>query len=105
MLKKAGIVVAAVAAGLLAVSPLAFAGDGYVGKGQPRDHDAKTQVTDSHDCVSTQNTPIESRGSGEQFGLLALVGGIGSVPITVPVQALNCNEFLNDVNILSVDKE
>lgn len=44
MLKKAGILVAATAAGLLAVSPLAFAGDKWDGDGGKDGRDGDRQV-------------------------------------------------------------
>jgi hypothetical protein len=44
VLKKAGIVVAAAAAGLLAVSPLAFAGDKDDDHDHDRDYDGKKKV-------------------------------------------------------------
>lgn len=72
MLKKAGIVVAAAAAGLLAVSPLAFAGD----KGHDYDHG--TDVSD-----------VNSNSSGDvNDGLVNVTGN----NINAPIQALNCNE-------------
>lgn len=80
MLKKAGIVVAAAAAGLLAVSPLAFAGD--------KGHD------DGHTTVSDNNTNAVSDDS-ENNGLVNVTDN----ETNVPVQACN-----NDVpvNVLGV---
>ncbi|MHA6780366.1 hypothetical protein ACVGOW_05105 [Pseudonocardia saturnea] len=73
MLKKAGIVVAAAAAGLLAVSPLAFAGD----KGH--DHDGHTTVSDNN---------TNSASGDENVGLVNVTGN----NVNAPIQALNCNE-------------
>lgn len=73
MLKKAGIVVAAAAAALLAVSPLAFAGD--------KGHD-----NDGHTTVSDNNT--NSVSGDENVGLVNVTGNNANVP----VQALNCND-------------
>ncbi|GAA2539695.1 hypothetical protein [Pseudonocardia hydrocarbonoxydans] len=77
MLKKAGIIVAAAAAGLLAVSPLAFAGD----KGD-YDRDGDTAVNSVED-------------DGDNTGLV----NVADNEVNVPVQACN-----NDVpvNVLGV---
>ncbi|MCU1666524.1 MAG: hypothetical protein QOI36_1005 [Pseudonocardiales bacterium] len=84
MLKKAGIIVAASAVSLLAVSPLAFAGE--KGHGDVE----FTQVSsDSHDCGNQKNEQAASAS-----GLLNLLSGIA---VQVPINALNCNEL----NILS----
>lgn len=79
MLKKAGIVVAAAAAGLLAVSPLAFAGD----KGDDHGHDGGNHAVNS---VSDDS---------ETVGLV----NVNDNDVNVPVQACN-----NDVpvNVLGV---
>ncbi|MDN5930758.1 MAG: hypothetical protein L0I24_06810 [Pseudonocardia sp.] len=74
MLKKAGIVVAAAAAGLLAVSPLAFAGDkGY------DDHDGHTTVSDNN---------TNSVSGDENVGLINVTGN----NVNAPIQGLNCND-------------
>lgn len=79
MLKKAGIVVAAAAAGLLAVSPLAFAGD----KGDHGHH---------HDGGDKAINNVEDGGNN---GLV----NVAENEVNVPVQACN-----NDVpvNVLGV---
>jgi hypothetical protein len=79
VLKKAGIIVAAAAAGLLAVSPLAFAGD----KGHDYDHDGGNHAVNSVEDDSETN------------GLVNVTGN----EVNVPVQACN-----NDVpvNVLGV---
>jgi hypothetical protein len=85
VLKKAGIVVATAAAGLLAVSPLAFAGD---------DH-GKTKVEDvNHIDGSTHG------------GLLNVGGNNISVPVNacdnqVPVNVLGIQVPLNDTHVLA----
>ena len=85
MLKKAGIVVATAAAGLLAVSPLAFAGD---------DH-GKTKIEDvNHIDGSTHG------------GLLNVGGNNISVPVNacdnqVPVNVLGIQVPLNDTHVLA----
>jgi hypothetical protein len=85
VLKKAGIVVATAAAGLLAVSPLAFAGD---------DH-GKTKIEDvNHIDGSTHG------------GLLNVGGNNLSVPVNVcdnqvPVNVLGVQVPLNDTHLLA----
>ena len=85
MLKKAGIVVATAAVGLLAVSPLAFAGD---------DH-GKTKVED-----------VNSIDGSTHGGLLNVGGNNLSVPVNVcdnqvPVNVLGVQVPLNDTHVLA----
>lgn len=79
MLKKAGIVVAAAAAGLLAVSPLAFAGD----KGEGGHHGHGHSVTNNNN-------------NGDQSEGLVNVSGNN---VNVPIQA--CHNQV-PVNVLGV---
>jgi len=76
VLKKAGIVVAAAAVGLLAVSPLAFAGESH-GKSW------------GHGEVNT----IEQNSEG--------LINVSDINANVPVNALNCNEV--DLGLIPVD--
>ncbi|MBW0107024.1 hypothetical protein [Pseudonocardia sp. KRD291] len=78
MLKKAGIVVAASAASLLAISPLAFAGDGGH-DGEKGGHHGAANVIDK-----------DSKG---------LVSGLNGNNVNVPIQACNNNI---PVNVLGV---
>jgi len=83
VLKKAGIVVATATAGLLAVSPLAFAGDG---------HD-KTKVEDVNAI------------DGSNSGLLNVAGNNIAVPVNacdnqVPVNVLGVQVPLNSTDVL-----
>ena len=80
MLKKAGIVVAAAAAGLLAVSPLAFAGD----KG---DYD---HGHGGHHSAQVNNAEKNSSG---------LVNVSGN-DINVPIQA--CNDNVDVLNLIPI---
>jgi hypothetical protein len=92
VLKKAGIVVAAAAAGLLAVSPLAFAGD-------KDDHDhhghgSKTKVEDVNSI------------DGSNEGLINVAGNNIAVPVNVcdnqvPVNVLGVQVPLNDTSVLA----
>jgi hypothetical protein len=88
VLKKAGIVVAAAAATLLAVSPLAFAGEGDGG----------------HHHGGSDVTGIDRSASG----LLNLNGNDVQVPITacdnqIPVNVLGVQVPLNDNNLQVTD--
>jgi len=87
VLKKAGIIVATAAAGLLAVSPLAFAGD--------HDGHGKGDVEDVNS--------VDGSNSG---GLVNLAGNNIAVPVNacdnqVPVNVLGVQVPLNDSNILA----
>ncbi|MDN5920440.1 MAG: hypothetical protein L0I76_35960 [Pseudonocardia sp.] len=81
MLKKAGIVVAASAASLLAISPLAFAGDGGHDGGDKggHGHHGSANVIDK-----------DSKG---------LISGLNGNNVNVPIQACNNNV---PVNVLGV---
>jgi hypothetical protein len=96
VLKKAGIIVTASVAGLLAVAPLAFAAPGHdkppTTAGEtaeppagPTEGGNTITFTDDHSCRGGDVVAAQS-------GLLSLVGGLG---LSVPF--LNCN----DVNVLS----
>jgi len=79
VLKKAGIVVAAAAAGLLAVSPLAFAGESY---GKDHGHRHATEVNSFE-----QNSQ----------GLI----NVSDTNVNAPINALNCDEV--DLGLIPVD--
>jgi hypothetical protein len=88
VLKKAGIIVATAAAGLLAVSPLAFAGDDH-------GHHGKTKIEDVN--------RIDGSNHG---GLINLAGNNLSVPVNacdnqVPVNVLGVQVPLNDTHLLA----
>ncbi|WP_214403276.1 hypothetical protein [Pseudonocardia lacus] len=105
MLKKAGIVVAVAIAGLVSVSPLAFATEGHDdhdrGHGHhhsaPRDIDY-TNVEEGNlrnDCAFGQAGPqVRSSASGGSslLGVANLVTDIVA-PITAQTQLLNCNNI------------
>lgn len=80
MLKKAGIVVAAAAVGLLAVSPLAFAGD--KGEGAHRH---------SHDAADVNSNQQSSEG----------FVNVSDINANVPINALNCDEL--DLGLIPID--
>jgi hypothetical protein len=86
VLKKAGIIVATAAAGLLAVSPLAFAGD--------HDGHGKTKVEDVNNI------------DGSNKGLINAAGNNLSVPVNacdnqVPVNVLGVQVPLNGTHVLA----
>jgi hypothetical protein len=87
VLKKAGIVVAAATAGLLALSPLAFAGDydgGHDGDGHHSHshHDGDGHHGHNVDCK--QDNSIKNKDA-EQRGLL----NVQNTNAQVPIQACN----------------
>lgn len=111
MLKKAGIVVAAATAGLLALSPLAFAGD----KGhESTEGDHAAPITTVVDEDTTSRSPecsfeadadnsVEQAGEGGDAGL-AGVGGLVTqlgAPINAQTQAPvgSCNNIEDIANI------
>ena len=93
MLKKAGIVVATAAAGLLAVSPLAFAGD----KGG--DHDG-------HNGHGKSKVEDVNSIDGSNSGLINVAGNNIAVPVNVcdnqvPVNVLGVQVPLNDTSVIA----
>jgi hypothetical protein len=91
VLKKAGIVVAAAAAGLLAVSPLAFAGD-------KDDHHGHGH---GHGKVEDVNAVDQSNE-----GLINVAGNNIAVPVNVcdnqvPINVLGVQVPLNDTSVLA----
>ena len=96
MLKKAGIVVATAAAGLLAVSPLAFAGDkdDHDGHGHGHGHHGKTEVEDVNSI------------DGSNSGLINVAGNNVAVPINacdnqIPVNVLGVQVPVNDTSVIA----
>jgi hypothetical protein len=106
VLKKAGIIVAASAAGLLALSPLAFANEGGHDNGGGRGHsdnrgdkeqghgDRIDFEDNSYSCYAPDvNAPDQSDSEGYVGGTVAPPGlppllGIAA-PINIPVNAFN----------------
>jgi hypothetical protein len=76
VLKKAGIIVTASVAGLLAMAPLAFAQE--VEEPEPVEPGTTIELTDDHSCLTG--------------GANALTGLVSLIPIAVDVPILNCNE-------------
>ena len=116
MLKKAGIVVAAATAGLLAVSPLAFAGeagDHHSGHDHGHGHKASHAKYDDH-SVKYDHSPscnfapqdaangVSQPATGVTSPLLGLAGL--AIPVAVPINAnvqapiLSCNNVEDVLN-------
>ncbi len=91
MLKKAGIVVATAAAGLLAVSPLAFAGD-YSSDNDHHHHSSDHHHRHGGNCF--QDTSANERGGRRDDGGALL--DVSRNVVQVPIQACN-NNVVNNV--------
>lgn len=105
MFKKAGIVVAAAAAGLLAVSPLAFAGD-YEGDSGHHGHHHGSDDSDDNDnsgasCHQDNSSKDESDGRHKQAGLI----NVQDTTVQVPIQACNNSVLEGVLGILAKDQK
>jgi hypothetical protein len=125
VLKKAGIVVAAAAAGLLAVSPLAFAGEmgdhgdhGHHHKApsysKHDDHSVKSDRSVKYDHSPSCNAAPQTVGNnnpqtanGVTSPLLGLIGVAANVaaPVTAQLQTpiLSCNNLEDIANVTVSD--
>jgi hypothetical protein len=118
VLKKAGIVVAAAAAGLLAVSPLAFAGEGGDHWGHDNHHKSHAKYDDHSKYDNHSSTydhspqcnaaPQDVANYNPQnatgvSGLLGILGVGANVlgPVTAQLQTpiLSCNNLDNIANV------
>lgn len=92
MLKKAGIVTAAAAAGLLMASPLAFAGQSHKGaghhKGEGKHHESEGSEEEFNgiNVLNDNNIAVPVQACGDQVA--AVIGVI--VPVLSPTNA-QCN--------------
>lgn len=105
MFKKAGIVVAAAAAGLLAVSPLAFAGD-YEGDSGHHGHHSSDDSDNNGDdsgasCHQDNSAKDESDGRHKQAGLI----NVQDTTVQVPIQACNNSVLEGVLGILAKDQK
>jgi hypothetical protein len=91
VLKKTGIVVATAAAGLLALSPLAFAGD-YKGDSDNGDHYSHDDSDDSADVNCEQDNSATHDEGRDDKSLISLSRN----SVQVPVQACG-NDILSGV--------
>jgi len=97
VLKKAGIVVAAAVAGLLAVSPLAFAGD-YGGDSDHHSHHHDGDDNESGaSCHQDNSSKDESKGPHKQHGLI----NVQDTTVQVPIQACNNSVIEGVLGILA----
>jgi sortase (surface protein transpeptidase) len=106
VLKKAGIVVAAAAAGLLAVSPLAFAGD-FKGESDHHhhhhssDHDSDNNDHDSDQTSCKQKNSATDKREGGHGGLI----NVSDIAVQVPIQACNNSVIEGVLGILAKDQK
>jgi hypothetical protein len=95
VLKKTGIVVATAAAGLLALSPLAFAGD-YKGDHDGDSHhshdDSDDGGDDSADVNCEQDSSVKHEEEGDEKSLIS----VSRNTLQVPIQACG-NDILSGV--------
>jgi hypothetical protein len=108
VLKKAGIVVAAAAAGLLAMSPLAFAGD-YEGDsghhGHHKHHDSDNgddgddDGGDDGDSAKCSQDNSADNSDAKQKGLV----NVQNTNVQVPIQACNNSVIEGVLGILAKD--
>jgi hypothetical protein len=104
VLKKAGIVVATAAAGLLAVSPLAFAGN----KGDAESRDSNGNRGDQtivqqdgdggNNACSAEGGDVSADENGNS-GVLNVIPLLNGVNALNNVNALQCVNLLNDNNV------
>ena len=99
MLKKAGIVVAAATAGLLALSPLAFAGD-YSGDSDHHHHHHDSD-NKSASCHQDNSWKDKAKGTHAQAGLV----NIQDTTIQIPIQACNNSVIEGVLGILSKNQK
>lgn len=99
MLKKTGIVVATAAAGLLALSPLAFAGD-YDGD-DDNGGDDSSHHEDSADVNCEQDNSATQESEGDDESLIS----VSRNTVQVPVQACGNDILSGVVGILAKDLE
>ncbi len=123
VLKKAGIIVAVAAAGVLAVSPLAFAGEkGDSGHGRDHGHGDKhySKTVNNTATTTTKNSPSCSFGnasdartapqtaSGVASPLVGILGvaANAAAPVTTQLNApiASCNNFSDLVDLNSNNK-
>jgi ABC-type Zn2+ transport system substrate-binding protein/surface adhesin len=98
VLKKAGIVVATAAAGLLAVSPLAFAGD-YEGDHDHHGHHHHGHHHENNGARCDQNNSVKHRARGRDGALIS----ISRNTIQIPIQACNNSVIEGALGIIAKD--
>ena len=112
VLKKAGIVVAVAAAGVLAVAPLAFAGEKGGDHGHGHHGYSKTVTTENSPSCTFANASDSRTGDQNATGvaspLLGILGTAANVAAPVTAQAnapiASCNNFSDLVDLNSNNK-
>jgi hypothetical protein len=104
VLKKAGIVVATAAAGLLALSPLAFAGDYNNGDSGGHHHhhgDSNNDHNSSASCHQDNSAKDKTHGIHGQAGLV----NVQDTVVQVPIQACNNSVLEGVLGILTKNQK
>ncbi len=100
MLKKAGIVVTAAAAGILALTPFAFADNDSHHEPSHVEYSNVEEGNLTNDCEFAQEGPTvdqDVQGGSSLVGVAGLATG-AVAPVTTQIQALNCtNVGVDDV--------
>jgi hypothetical protein len=108
VLKKAGIVVAAAAAGLLAVSPLAFAGE-FKGESDHHHHhhhhggghESEHENHESNEAACKQKNSATDKREGGHGGLI----NVSDIAVQVPIQACNNSVIEGVLGILAKNQK
>jgi hypothetical protein len=93
MLKKAGIVVAATTAGLLALSPLAFATSPDQEHHRPHDGHSRSDVEQTTVERDNQNVECDFRNNQATTGAAGLLGIDLGIPVNATIPIASCNNF------------
>jgi hypothetical protein len=106
VLKKAGIVVATAAAGLLAVSPLAFAGD-YSGNSGDHHHHHHHHHGGGNDHNSSASCHQDNTAKDKTHGVHGQAGlvNVQDTTVQVPIQACNNSVLEGVLGILTKDQK
>jgi hypothetical protein len=103
VLKEAGIVVAAATAGLLALSPLAFAGD-YEGESGHHHHHHSGGGNDHESTASCHQDNGAKDETGRPHGQAGLVN-VQDTAVQVPIQACNNSVLEGVLGVLAKDQK
>jgi hypothetical protein len=100
VLKKAGILAAVAVAGVIAITPFAFAGDHHESSSSDSNYSNVEENNVGNDCEFGQEGPAVAQDLTGGNSLAALAGPVSGVvaPITAQTQTLDCtNVNLSDV--------
>jgi hypothetical protein len=104
VLKKAGILAAVAVAGVIAITPFAFAGNGHHESSSDVNYSNVEENNVGNDCEFGQEGPAVAQdltGGSSLVGAAGLVTG-AVAPITAQTQALNCTN-LNVSDVVDQD--